>query len=86
MLTMTSPLVTKRILSYLSEAYAWHRLTPAEQVAAAERGILNPPRGIGYGIGLAFGLFAMQEVASLVGSYRIACRLAIGELNFWMGS
>ena len=61
-LKTTTPLVTKVLLTWLTEAYIWHRLSPAEQ---AESG-LTKPRGIGYGIGLAFALFAMQEVASLV--------------------
>ena len=61
-LKTTTPLVTKVFLTWLTEAYIWHRLSSAEQ---AESG-LTKPRSIGYGIGLAFALFAMQEVASLV--------------------
>lgn len=61
-LKTTTPLITKALLTWLTDAYAWNRLSAAEQ---AESG-LTKPRGIGYGVGLAFALFAMQEVASLV--------------------
>ena len=61
-LKTTTPLVSKALLTWLTEAYIWHRLSLAEQAGSG----LTKPRGIGYGIGLAFALFAMQEVASLV--------------------
>jgi ATP-binding cassette, subfamily C (CFTR/MRP), member 1 len=61
-LKTTSPLVSKKILAYLAESFAWHRLSEQERQAAG----LAPPRGIGYGVGLAFALFVMQEASSLV--------------------
>lgn len=54
LLQTTSPLVTKRLLAYIGSAYA----------AAKSDGRIETP-GVGRGIGLAFGLFAMQEIASL---------------------
>ena len=49
-LRTTSPLVTKLILKWLAQAYIYHR-APA---------LVHKPKGIGYGIGLAFALFSMQ--------------------------
>lgn len=63
-LKTTTPLVNKVILSWLTESYVFSRTTEAERTAL---GISNvAPRGVGFGIGLAFAIFAMQEVASLV--------------------
>lgn len=47
------------------DSYVFAHLSAEEQVQALAAG-LTKPRGIGYGIGVAFGLFAMQEGASLV--------------------
>jgi ATP-binding cassette, subfamily C (CFTR/MRP), member 1 len=55
-LKTTTPLVTKVLLIWLEESYVYHRLTPAEKAAAQ----FKKPKGIGYGIGVAFALFAMQ--------------------------
>lgn len=55
-LNTTTPLVSKLLLTWLTEAYVYHRLTD-EEIAS---GILGKPRGIGYGIGLAFAIFVMQ--------------------------
>jgi hypothetical protein len=52
-LQTTSPLVTKELLKFITTAYT----------AARTPGVEVPP--IGRGIGIAFGLFAMQQVASL---------------------
>ncbi|KZP09468.1 multidrug resistance-associated ABC transporter [Athelia psychrophila] len=80
-LQTTSPLITKVLLSWLTDCYYYHQyasLSPAAQAqavaAAASSGaagesILTKPRGIGYGIGLAFALFAMQEVSSLMSNH-----------------
>ncbi|KAJ7591654.1 multidrug resistance-associated ABC transporter [Mycena floridula] len=62
-LKTTTPLLTKVILAWLSESYAYHRL-PDDVKASVVK-----PRGIGYGIGLGFALFAMQEVASLMSNH-----------------
>ncbi|KAF8907317.1 ABC transporter [Gymnopilus junonius] len=49
---VTSPLVVKAIIAFATESYAGHRLG-------------EPVPGVGTGIGLTFGLLAMQIVASL---------------------
>ncbi|KAF8514949.1 hypothetical protein BU17DRAFT_52066, partial [Hysterangium stoloniferum] len=48
----TLPLINKALLTWLTETFIFHRVGPAP-------GIL-PPRGIGYGVGLAIAPFAMQ--------------------------
>jgi hypothetical protein len=73
-LKTTAPLVNKLLLTWLSQAYVFH-------VSGEVRCILymmqhrpysylsvqgEKPRGIGYGIGLAFALFCMLEVSSIV--------------------
>ncbi|KAJ7753347.1 multidrug resistance-associated ABC transporter [Mycena maculata] len=59
-LRTTSPLVTKALLAWLTES--WDQST----------GGAKPP-GIGFGIGLSFALFAMQEIASLINNqYQLA--------------
>ena len=55
-LKTTTPLVTKVLLLWLEESYAYHRLTPEERAAVP----FKQPKGIGYGIGVAFALFVMQ--------------------------
>ncbi len=52
----TTPLLNKRLLNWLTSSYVFYKAGPA---AASALGI-DQPQGIGYGIGLAFGLFAMQ--------------------------
>ncbi|KAL0958935.1 hypothetical protein HGRIS_014251 [Hohenbuehelia grisea] len=49
-LRTTSPLVTKVLLTWLSESFIYHRAP----------GSIPQPRGIGYGIGVGIALFAMQ--------------------------
>ena len=58
-LKTTTPLLTKVILTWLTDSYVYFRLTDAERTAAATQG-LSKPQGLGYGIGLAFALFIMQ--------------------------
>ena len=60
-LKTTTPLINKLILTWLAETYVYHRLTD-DQLAA---GVIPQPRGIGYGLGLAFALFAMQGAYAL---------------------
>jgi hypothetical protein len=57
-LKTTTPLLNKVLLTWLAESYFYHRLPPTAAAAAG----LKKPRGIGYGIGLAVGLFSMQRV------------------------
>ncbi|KAJ2916152.1 hypothetical protein MD484_g4261, partial [Candolleomyces efflorescens] len=65
-LKTTTPLVTKVLLEWLTEAYYFHRMGELEREAAIQAGLLKRPRGVGFGIGLAVALFVMQEVASLM--------------------
>jgi hypothetical protein len=51
-LQTTSPLVNKALLTWLTEVFIFHQFGPTSGVPS--------PRGIGYGIGLAVTLFAMQ--------------------------
>ncbi|EJU01830.1 hypothetical protein DACRYDRAFT_52395 [Dacryopinax primogenitus] len=53
-LNTTTPLVSKALIAYLTEAYVFYR----DPTAPA-------PRDVGYGIGLAIALFVMQEVSSI---------------------
>ncbi|KAG5635614.1 hypothetical protein H0H81_010632 [Sphagnurus paluster] len=64
-LRTTTPLLSKVLLTWLANSYVYYRLTDEQKAA----GIIQEPRGIGYGIGLAFGLFIMQQAASLVRSF-----------------
>ena len=56
-LQSTSSLVTKKLISYITEAHSWHVATEAE------RALMAAPRSAGYGIGIAFALAIMQEAA-----------------------
>ena len=60
-LQTTSPLVTKKMLSYITTSYVYANASAAERTAAN----LAVPKSAGYGIGLAVALFVMQEAASL---------------------
>ncbi|KAK7050453.1 oligomycin resistance ATP-dependent permease YOR1 [Favolaschia claudopus] len=61
-LKTTTPLLTKVILTWLTESYIVYHASDAAKAS----GQLPKPQGIGYGIGLAVALFAMQEVSSLM--------------------
>ncbi|KAJ7827858.1 multidrug resistance-associated ABC transporter [Mycena olivaceomarginata] len=59
-LRTTTPLLTKVLLTWLTESYIVHRATDAQKAS----GLLPKPQGIGYGMGLAVALFAMQGTAT----------------------
>lgn len=61
LLTTLAPIVTKQLLSYITVSYSWAK---ASDAARAAGDVAEPPH-VGRGLGLAFGLFIMQEVASL---------------------
>ncbi|OCF43886.1 hypothetical protein I317_02329 [Kwoniella heveanensis CBS 569] len=60
-LRITAPLITKLLIEQLTRAHDWHQ---ADEDGLSRDG-LTPPRSIGYGIGIAFGLSIMQYVAGL---------------------
>ncbi|TFK67200.1 multidrug resistance-associated ABC transporter [Pluteus cervinus] len=73
-LKTTTPLVSKVLLTWLSESYLYYR-TPEE---LRDQLPIGKPRGIGYGIGLAFAIFAMQEAASLTGNHYFQISMTTG--------
>ena len=62
-LQVTAPLVTKKIITQLSLAYYYHQAQNSG-ISLAVAGI-PAPKSVGYGIGLAFALFAMEMSSSL---------------------
>ncbi|KAG6836959.1 hypothetical protein H0H93_000601, partial [Arthromyces matolae] len=75
-LRTTTPLVSKVLLTWLTNAYVYHRLSEEEKAS----GQFKQPKGLGYGIGLAFALFAMQEIASLLNNHYFQVSQANGLL------
>ncbi|PFH48819.1 hypothetical protein AMATHDRAFT_64587 [Amanita thiersii Skay4041] len=73
-LRATSPLVTKLMLTWLTESYVYWRLTDAQRAAA----VIPKPKGVGYGIGLAFALFIMQQGASLMINHFMQAGMTLG--------
>ncbi|KAH8103355.1 multidrug resistance-associated ABC transporter [Cristinia sonorae] len=61
-LKTTTPLVTKVLLTWLTESYIYYRTSDEEHASLG----LNKPRGVGFGIGIAFAIFAMQEMATIL--------------------
>lgn len=61
LLTTLAPLVTKQLLNYITTSYTWSKASDAAKASGA---VAQPPH-VGRGLGLAFGLFIMQEAASL---------------------
>lgn len=57
-LRTTTPLLNKVILTWLTNSYVYYRLTDEQKAASG----MKQPQGIGYGIGLAVALFAMQRM------------------------
>ncbi|KAJ3982865.1 multidrug resistance-associated ABC transporter [Lentinula detonsa] len=74
-LKTTTPLVNKVILTWLTDSFVYYKATPSERT---ELGLTSAPRGIGYGIGLAFALFVMQESASLMTNHYMQISMANG--------
>ncbi|KAI8970550.1 multidrug resistance-associated ABC transporter [Trametes punicea] len=64
-LNTTTPLVNQALLSWLTTSYIYLRASEEERAALG----LPKPRGIGYGIGLAFAIFSMQELSSLMSNH-----------------
>lgn len=75
-LKTTTPLVNKVLLTWLSESYLFYRTTEEERTALGIS--ISTPRGIGFGVGLAFAIFAMQEVASLLTNHQQQIAMSIG--------
>ncbi|GLB40936.1 putative ABC transporter transmembrane region [Lyophyllum shimeji] len=73
-LKTTTPLLTKVLLTWLTNSYAYYRLSDEQKAS----GIIKEPRGIGYGIGLAFALFVMQESASLMTNHFLQLGMTTG--------
>ncbi|KDQ53927.1 hypothetical protein JAAARDRAFT_38897 [Jaapia argillacea MUCL 33604] len=73
-LKTTTPLISKLLLEWLTEAYMYARLTDAEKAALG----MAKPRGIGYGMGLGVALFAMQELASLTNNHSQMMSMTVG--------
>ncbi|EJU01834.1 hypothetical protein DACRYDRAFT_22209 [Dacryopinax primogenitus] len=53
-LNTTTPLVSKALITYITQAYVYYRDPEAP-----------PPPSVGYGVGLAVALFVMQEASSI---------------------
>ncbi|EKM53211.1 uncharacterized protein PHACADRAFT_259405 [Phanerochaete carnosa HHB-10118-sp] len=73
-LKTTTPLLNKVLLTWLTNSYTYYKFGAA---AAAAEGITKP-QGIGYGIGLGFALFVMQEVASLMTNHYMLLTMTTG--------
>ncbi|TEB30865.1 multidrug resistance-associated ABC transporter [Coprinellus micaceus] len=77
-LKTTTPLVNKVLLQWLTDSYVFHNLPEAERDAAVAAGQLARPRGIGFGIGLAVAVFAMQEIAMLMMNHSVQISMTTG--------
>lgn len=73
-LQTTTPLVNQKLLNWLEERYYYAKLP------AADRDLIGQPHGIGYGIGLAFAIFVMQEVSSLLTCHYTLMSMEVGML------
>ncbi|KAF8984488.1 P-loop containing nucleoside triphosphate hydrolase protein [Cyathus striatus] len=67
-------LLNKVLLNWLVASFVYVRTSEDERAALG----LTPPRGIGYGIGLAFALFVMQEAASLMDNHATKVSMELG--------
>lgn len=73
-LQTTTPLVIQKLLNWLEERYYFWKALPSD------RDLLQHPHGIGYGIGLAFAIFVMQEAASLMTCHFTLMSMEVGLL------
>ncbi|CAL1711021.1 unnamed protein product [Somion occarium] len=73
-LKTTTPLLNKVLLTWLTNSYIYYRASEDERAA----GNLEKPQGVGYGIGLAFALFVMQESASLMTNHFMQMTMTTG--------
>ncbi|KAI0371903.1 multidrug resistance-associated ABC transporter [Pilatotrama ljubarskyi] len=64
-LNTTTPLVNQVLLTWLTKSYVYFRASEEQREAFG----LSKPQGIGYGIGLAFAIFSMQELSSLLSNH-----------------
>ncbi|KAL8287275.1 hypothetical protein RQP46_003727 [Phenoliferia psychrophenolica] len=71
-----SPMITKKLLSFITHAYDYAKATP-EQIQATG---LRSPGPIGHGVGLAFGLFIMQEASSVFQNQYMQLGMSVGML------
>ncbi|KAF9562072.1 multidrug resistance-associated ABC transporter [Agrocybe pediades] len=76
-LRTTTPLVNKVLITWLTESFVFSRLSASEKDEATAAGF-KPPRGVGYGIGLAFALFVMQEAASVMSNHYMISGMTTG--------
>ncbi|KII85519.1 hypothetical protein PLICRDRAFT_319144 [Plicaturopsis crispa FD-325 SS-3] len=67
-LNTTTPLINKALLAWLTDAYLFHNDPEAT----------TKPKGIGYGIGLAVGVFVMQEASSLMKNHFMSVAMTTG--------
>ncbi|TFK23809.1 ATP-dependent bile acid permease [Coprinopsis marcescibilis] len=77
-LKTTSPLLTRILLQWLGESYNFYRMSEGEQDAALDSGSMTRPHGVLYGVGLAFALFATQQVASLLTNRSMHLTMTVG--------
>ncbi|KAI0795014.1 multidrug resistance-associated ABC transporter [Abortiporus biennis] len=73
-LKTTTPLLNKVLLTWLTASFTYYKASEEER---AQFG-LSKPHGIGYGIGLAFALFVMQETASLMTNHFMLMTMTTG--------
>jgi hypothetical protein len=74
-LQTTAPLVTRIIVNQLEIASAYH-----SAVVAGDANLPEAPKSVGYGIGLAVGLFAMQMGSSVFNAQMMQRASVIGFL------
>jgi hypothetical protein len=83
-LRTTTPLVNQVLLTWLVKSYVYVRLNDEERQAFN----IGKPQGIGYGIGLAFALFAMQGNIALFmtfsAAYYVLCSLPQNRLAWYV--
>ncbi|KAF9527181.1 ATP-dependent bile acid permease [Crepidotus variabilis] len=76
-LRTTTPLVNKVFLTWCTANYVYYNLPDDQRAAAAAAG-LNKPQGVGYGIGVAFGIVAMQVSSSLMANHYALAAMTTG--------